>query len=316
MKKNSDIIFTYPINIFKKKSKVQQNYILHELNCVHIFFCEGLVLLKKVKDKLEISYFNKKNKLFSFIDSSVYLGFFKKKNVYAHNITNKNIAKIKCNQIDFFNKILKKEKLFESFFSDLRFTFANLRLKDSSIAGLGKSLIHWKLENKFCPKCGSNFINDKIFIWENKCNFCNKIYFPRIDPVIIVIVVNENQTLLGRSHHFPDRLYSCLAGFVEPGETLEMAAAREIKEEVGLKISKIRFVTNQPWPFPSSLMFGLKAITKYKKLNIDKNEIEDALWISKKYLREVFKGKKDNISVARKGTIARYLLEKWADDKI
>ena len=77
---NSDIIFTYPINIFKKKSKVQQNYILYELNCVHIFFCEGLVLLKKVRDKLEISYFNKKNKLFSFIDSSVYLGFFKKKN--------------------------------------------------------------------------------------------------------------------------------------------------------------------------------------------------------------------------------------------
>ena len=252
----------------------------------------------------------------TYVDLTVYLGKSKSKSLYVHNLSLNKIAKGKFNQIEFFKNILKQEKLFNSTFSDLRITFAGLSLKDSSIAGLAKSLINWKLENKFCTKCGIKFESFTNDHWEIKCEPCNKVHFPRIDPVIIVIIIKNNETLIGRSHHFPVKLYSCLAGFVELGETLENAAMREIKEEVGLNIYDIKFITNQPWPFPSSLMIGLSAKTKDRKLIIDNNEIEDAFWVSKEDLKLVLNGKADNFIPARKGTIARYLLEKWVNDEM
>ncbi|MFL2802474.1 MAG: NAD(+) diphosphatase [Paracoccaceae bacterium] len=314
---------TYDLNLFfantQKINKINPSNvkgIFKKSKNFHIFFCQGLILTKKVKNKLKITYFNKKNLLFRYIDKTVYLGKDGEKNIYVHNIYYYKETTTNLNQIEFFNKIIKKEKLFQYLFSDLRTIFTNLTIKDSSIAGIAKSLINWKLENKFCTKCGGKFENSDNYKWENECSFCNKIYFPRIDPVIIVIVVKGNKTLIGRSHHFPEKLYSCLAGFMELGETIESAAIREIKEEVGINIYDIKFITNQPWPFPSSLMFGLIAKTKHKKLNIDKNEIEDAFWISKQNLKKVLNGDNDNCIAARKGTIARYLLEKWVNNKI
>ncbi len=315
MKKKSNIAFSKTINIKRKNPNIGKN-IFCELDNLHIFFCEGLILLKNVRNELKISYFNKKNTLFSYIDETVYLGNYTKKKIYAHNISLTKQHKKNSNQFDYFHNIIKKENLYKSFFSDLRSFLTDLSLKDSTIAGIGKSLINWKIENKYCPKCGEKFKKNYNFKWESTCSICKKIYFPRIDPVIIVLVINGNKTILGRSYHFPEKVYSCLAGFVEPGETLEMTALREIKEEVGIDIIDIKFVTNQPWPFPSSLMFGLIARAKNKKMKIDKKEIENAFWISKKNLKRILDGKNDNIFAARKGTIARYLLEKWVNNKI
>ena len=149
--------------------------------------------------------------------------------------------------------------------------------------------------------------------WETKCENCNKHNFPRIDPVVIILITNGQNTLLGRSHQFPENLYSCLAGFIEPGETIEMAAKREIQEEVGLKIYNIKYVANQTWPFPSSLMMGLKAQTDEKTLTIDQSELEDARWVSKKELKKLLSGSHKSIHPARQGTIARYLLDSWVE---
>ena len=315
MKTKSKLFFTDTKKIIRKypenKKRIQK-----ESKNLHIFFCEGLILTKKINNKIKINFLSKENPLMTYVDLTVYLGKSKSKSLYVHNLSLNKIAKGKFNQIEFFKNILKQEKLFNSTFSDLRITFAGLSLKDSSIAGLAKSLVNWKLENKFCTKCGIKFESFTNDHWEIKCEHCNKVYFPRIDPVIIVIIIKNNETLIGRSHHFPVKLYSCLAGFVELGETLENAAMREIKEEVGLNIYDIKFITNQPWPFPSSLMIGLSAKTKDRKLIIDNNEIEDAFWVSKEDLKLVLNGKADNFIPARKGTIARYLLEKWVNDEM
>ena len=315
MKIKSKLFFTNTKKIIRKYPENKKR-ILQESKNFHIYFCEGFILTKKIKNKIKINFLSKENPLISYVDLTVYLGKFKSKSLYVHNLSLNKKTKDKFNQIEFFNNILKQEKLLNATFSDLRTTFAGLSLKESSIAGLAKSLIYWKLENKFCNKCGKKFESFTNNNWEMKCGHCNKVYFPRIDPVIIVIIINNNETLIGRSHHFPVNLYSCLAGFVELGETLENAAMREIKEEVGLNIYDIKFITNQPWPFPSSLMIGLSAKTKDRKLIIDKNEIEDACWVSKEDLKLVLNGKTDNFIPARKGTIARYLLEKWVSDEI
>ena len=315
MKNNLSLSFTDTKKIYKKYPNNEKNIFILPEN-YHIFFCNGLILTKKIKNKFKITYFNKKNSLFHYINKTVYFGKFKDKHIFIHNISSEEKTKTNLKQVKFFNKKIKKEEISKSYFSDLRTIFANLSLKDSSIAGIAKSLINWKLTNTFCTKCGEKFANPINFKWETQCIACKKIYFPRIDPVIIVIVVKGNKALIGRSHHFPKKLYSCLAGFIELGETLETAARREILEEVGVNINDIKFITNQPWPFPSSLMFGLIAKAKNKKLKIDKNEIEDAFWISKQELKQVLNGKNNNIIAAREGTIARFLLEKWVKNEI
>lgn len=315
MKKNLSLSFTDTKKITKIYSNKEKNIFISPEN-YHIFFCDGLILTKKINNKFKIKYFNKKNSLFHYINKTVYFGKLKDKHIFIHNISFEEKTETSLKQVKFFNKKIKKEEISKSSLSDLRTIFSNLSLKDSFIAGIAKSLINWKLTNTFCTKCGEKFANPINFKWETQCINCKKIYFPRIDPVIIVIVVKGNKALIGRSHHFPKKLYSCLAGFIELGETLETAARREILEEVGVYINDIKFITNQPWPFPSSLMFGLIAKAKNKKLKIDKNEIEDAFWISKQELKQVLNGKNNNIIAARKGTIARYLLEKWVKNEI
>ena len=315
MKNNLNLSFTNNKKITKIYSNNEKSIFKQPEN-YHIFFCEGLILTKKIKNKFKITYFNKKNSLFHYINKTVYFGKSKDKHIFIHNISSEEKIATSLKQVKFFNKKIKKEKISKSSFNDLRTIFANLSFKDSSIAGIAKSLINWKLTNIFCIKCGEKFSTSIHFKWETQCITCKKIYFPRIDPVIIVIVVKGNKALIGRSHHFPKKLYSCLAGFIELGETLETAAKREILEEVGIYINNIKFITNQPWPFPSSLMFGLIAKAKNKKMIIDKNEIEDAFWISKQDLKQVLNGKNNNLIAAREGTIARHLLEKWVKNEI
>lgn len=150
---------------------------------------------------------------------------------------------------------------------------------DLAIYGGARSLVDWHARHRFCAVCGAPTQIAKGG-WQRSCSSCGAEHFPRVDPVTIMLVENEGRLLLGRQPRFPPRSYSALAGFVEPGETIEEAVARETLEEAGVSVSDVRYVFSQPWPFPSQLMIGCHAVAASDELEIDKTELEDARWFS------------------------------------
>ena len=151
------------------------------------------------------------------------------------------------------------------------------------MASRAKQLLFWDKTSQFCGYCGNPMIhhaNEPAKL----CAHCNKILFPRISPVVLVLVYKDNQILMARSHHFPASIYSILAGFVEQGETLEQAAKREVYEEVGITIKNLQYFGSQPWPFPDNLMIGFFAEYEAGEIEMDSIEIEDAQWFGLDYL--------------------------------
>lgn len=151
---------------------------------------------------------------------------------------------------------------------------------DLAIYGTARSLIDWHARHRFCARCGGSTHLAKGG-WQRDCGACDAQHFPRVDPVAIMLVEHERQLLLGRSAHYPPRRYSALAGFVEPGETIEEAVAREVLEEVGVRVRDVRYIASQPWPFPSQLMIGCIGHADGLELAIDKTEIDDARWFAR-----------------------------------
>lgn len=149
-----------------------------------------------------------------------------------------------------------------------------------TIAGRASQLLDWHRLHQFCSACGGS-LQELANETAKKCQKCGEIYYPRLSPAVIVSVVRGDDILLGRSPHFPPGMYSPLAGFVEPGEILEEAAAREVLEETGIIIEAIRYQASQPWPFPHSLMIGFTAAYRSGTITVDHNELEDARWFSK-----------------------------------
>ena len=279
---------------------------------LNIVFFNELPLISSNGNHTRLTYLLHDHWLLKFVNLSVFLGLYRGKSVYAHNISTDQLGLRKQAPTEYLKNELQKDPLMTNTdFKDLRTNLTIMPEDDSNLAGTGRNLIQWNLNNRFCGKCGLS-LSLKNFGWEARCEKCNRSYFPRTDPVVIILITSGNKTLLGRSNQFPEKLYSCLAGFIEPGETIEMAARREVQEEVGIKIHDIEYIANQPWPFPSSLMIGLRARTNQETLDIDKNELEDALWVTKKELKNVLNGDCDSILPARTGTIARHLLESWA----
>jgi len=137
---------------------------------------------------------------------------------------------------------------------------------------------------------------------------CATEHVPRTDPAVIMLVEHEGKALLGRSPRFAEGMYSTLAGFVEPGESLEEAVAREVEEEAGVKISNVRYHSSQPWPFPSSIMLGFYATAETTDITIDREELADARWFSRAEMRD-FDGV--NQRLPRADSIARRLIEDW-----
>ena len=135
--------------------------------------------------------------------------------------------------------------------------------------------------------------------------------FPRTDPVVIMLIERADSILLGRSSLWPKGMYSCLAGFLEPGESIEDAVRRETFEEVGITLNSVKYITNQPWPFPHSLMIGCRAATTQKYLKIDYAELEDARWFKKNELISLNESENPKLKLARKGSIANHLIENW-----
>ena len=146
-----------------------------------------------------------------------------------------------------------------------------------SLAGRALQILHWHREHRFCGRCGTAMV-DRSTELARECPSCSLISHPRLSPAVIMAVVREDRILLARSARFPEGMYSTLAGFVEPGETLEEAVGREVWEETNIDVDNIRYVASQPWPFPHSLMIGFSATYAGGKIRIDDKEIEAAGW--------------------------------------
>ncbi|MCF6777241.1 NAD(+) diphosphatase [Thiotrichales bacterium 19X7-9] len=160
---------------------------------------------------------------------------------------------------------------------DLRFVFELIDVAVFQAASYASHLSFWHKVNRNCGACGHK-MEDKEDEQARICHSCGHVVYTQISPSIIVLIKRDNQILLARSHYFAKGRYSLVAGYVEPGETLEQAVEREVFEEVGIKVKNIQYQTSQPWPFSSSLMVGFSAEYDSGEINIDPKEIEDAQW--------------------------------------
>jgi NAD+ diphosphatase len=198
-------------------------------------------------------------------------------------------------------------------FHDMRAAAFFLPDADTAIAGQAKALIDWHRRHGFCPNCGTaTKIEDGGY--RRTCPACSAEHFPRTDPVVIMLPVLGDECLLGHNKRFPGGFYSAFAGFLEPGETMEEAVKRELKEEANLDVRAVRYQASQPWPFPSSLMLGCHADAKSKDFRIDGKEIESARWMSKSEIRDRLAGQKDDgLKLPATIAIARKLIADWAE---
>jgi len=200
-------------------------------------------------------------------------------------------------------------------FRDFRSLFFNLPDAELGDAATAKSLLHWHNSHRYCGFCGCKTTLTHAG-WHRKCADCGRMSFPHIEPVVIMLVTRGNQTLLGRSHGWPEGMFSLLAGFMEPGETIAEAVRREVLEETGIEIGPVKVLDDQPWPFPSSLMIGCHAEALSENINLDPVELEAALWASRERVMQTLDGSDPAFLPARKGAIARNLLDRWLADCI
>jgi NAD+ diphosphatase len=149
-----------------------------------------------------------------------------------------------------------------------------------------KALLGWHLQHGFCSNCGAATTLTQAG-WRRDCPSCKTEHFPRTDPVVIMLPIERERCVLGRSPRFPETMWSCLAGFTEPGESIEEAVRREIHEEVGLLCARVTYFASQPWPFPSSLMIGCHAEAISDRITIDPKEIEEARWFDREELQSM-----------------------------
>lgn len=170
------------------------------------------------------------------------------------------------------------------------------------LAGRARQIVDWDNDHRFCSRCGTQTVHhqrDRA----KECPRCGYTQYPRISPCIIVLVTRGYEVLLARSPHFPPGMYSTLAGFIEPGETLEMAVHREVQEEVGVRITNLRYMDSQPWPFPHSLMIGFHAEYAGGELEPDGEEIEHADWWPVNAMPKI----------PPVGSISRYLIDAYVE---
>ena len=194
-------------------------------------------------------------------------------------------------------------------FEDLRETDPSISGFDSSLLGYAKAMCHWHARTRHCVDCGcqtrlAQSGHTRVCVNDN----CMATHFPRTDSAIIVAVTFSDKILLGRQPAWPEGMLSVLAGFVEPGETLEHAVAREVYEEAGVIIKNVRYQLSQPWPFPASLMLGFRAEADSETIKINSHEIEAARWYSRE---DIAKFEKSKFYLPRKLSISRRLIDEW-----
>lgn len=188
---------------------------------------------------------------------------------------------------------------------------SQMRPHEAAIWGAARSLNEWHNKQRFCGICGTATEAFRAG-WGRRCRGCGAEHFPRVDPVVIMLAEHEGKVLVGRQPGYPAGRYSALAGFVEPGESIEEAVARELMEEAGVAVSDVRYVASQPWPFPGSLMIACVARAQDDALTLDTNELEDAFWVDKAGIAAALAGKADApFQTPPPYAIANTLLTRW-----
>lgn len=200
-------------------------------------------------------------------------------------------------------------------FGDLRAIMAELSASDAGTAAAAKGILGWHATHGFCARCGApSEVADQG--WKRTCQACGAEHFPRTDPVVIMLILHGNSVLLGRNAAWPPGMYSLLAGFMEPGESIEAAVRREVFEESGVRVGAVGYLASQPWPFPSSLMIGCRGEAEGRAITLDPVELEDALWITREQAMAALPGDDPGLRLARRGSIARFLIERWLADTL
>ncbi len=199
-------------------------------------------------------------------------------------------------------------------FLELRQMLTTLSPAEAEIAATARAILEWHRSHSFCSCCGAPSESVEAG-WQRNCPACGRMHFPRTDPVVIMLITHGNQVLIGRSPGWPDGMYSLLAGFMEPGETIEAATRREVFEETGVRVGEVSYLASQPWPFPASLMIGTRGVALSRDITLDRNELEDALWLSREDMMLAFAGQLAGVTPARAGSIAHFLLRNWLADR-
>jgi NAD+ diphosphatase len=200
-------------------------------------------------------------------------------------------------------------------FAELRAIMAALSPRDAELAATAKAILGWHDSHRFCACCGAES-EIRMSGWHRTCPACGASHFPRTDPVVIMLITYGNSVLLGRSPGWPAGMYSLLAGYIEPGETMEAAVRREVFEEAGVKVGEVGYLASQPWAFPSSLMMGCRGQALTREITLDPIELEDAIWVTRERLLAAHAGDLPELRPARQGAIAHFLLQNWLADTL
>jgi NAD+ diphosphatase len=179
-----------------------------------------------------------------------------------------------------------------------------------------KAVLHWHARHRFCPNCGAA---TRLVCggWKRDCPSCKAEHFPRTDPVVIMLAFDGDRCLLGRSPRFVPTMWSCLAGFVEPGESIEDAVHRETREEAGITCGRVGYFRSQPWPFPTSLMIGCHAEALTTAIVVDKTELEDARWFDRQEIAAMLLRKHaQGLTTPPPVAIAHHIIRAWMDDEV
>jgi NAD+ diphosphatase len=198
-------------------------------------------------------------------------------------------------------------------FEDLRAIALTLPPPDAAILATAKSMFEWRRKHRFCAACGevSNAVDGG---WKRVCPACATQHFPRTDPVVIMLAVKGERCLLGRQAAWPKLMFSALAGFLEPGESIEEACARELFEEAALRVTAVRYHSTQPWPYPSSLMIGLIAQVENDDAVADQVEIDEVRWFSRQEARAMIRGDLADAKAPGALAIAHQLIKAWSEE--
>ena len=280
------------------------------------------------------------------VDSCIYLG----KGSLAHNTLNKSHTE--SNLIDEHHAddivlhTVKPEavSMFAIDFNKLRFSTqealsevgqwqglrkitANLSAIDASILALAKGLVHWHISHQYCGQCGH--ANRSVEAGHaRRCSDCRNMSFPRTDPAVIMLVEKMfadgiARCLLGRQASWAEGMYSTLAGFVDPGETLEQSVIREVVEETAVDVVNPQYIASQPWPFPASIMLGFTAVATSEKIDISQDDLENAQWFSREQLQHFAvhgSASEDDVmsefTMSSSDSISSYLITAWKNKEI
>jgi NAD+ diphosphatase len=201
-------------------------------------------------------------------------------------------------------------------FIDVRSVAPQLSSGEAGALAQARSMIDWHNRHGFCAVCGAPTYSQEAG-YSRKCEdtTCKATHFPRTDPVAIMMVTRGDKCLLGQGINFPGDFYSCLAGFIEPGETIEQGVMREVMEESAIKVDNVRYHQSQPWPFPSSLMIGCFAEALTEEITVDKTELNDARWFSREEVRMMLEQstKPTGLRIGGPIALAHQLAKAWIE---